>query len=125
MSFCLLHLKQSYFCHSSLYIYFPRDILSLNFSLHLSPYISHLSRGNPDFCQERGHWLEGSPDSQSVSLLRSWRESVKESMVSGGGLWHVWLCLHHHLELDGLQPWRNKLDKQIKRPGAELREKPG
>jgi hypothetical protein len=45
--------------------------------------------------------------------LRCRRGSVKGSMVPGGGLWNVWLCLHHCQELDCLWPWRNKLDKQI------------
>jgi hypothetical protein len=40
MSFCILHLKQSYFCHLLLYIYIPRDIFVILFFLHLSPYIS-------------------------------------------------------------------------------------
>jgi hypothetical protein len=92
MSFCLLYLKQSYFCYLSLYIYIPRDIFVILFFLTFVPLYSPPSRGSPDFCQEKGHWLEGSPDSQSESLLRCRRGSVKGSMVPGGGLW-VYLAL--------------------------------
>jgi hypothetical protein len=111
--FFLLYLKQSYFFHLSLYIYIPRDIFAILFSITFVSFYFPLARGNPDFYHEKRYWLERSPDSQSGSLLRCQRGPVKESMVPGGGFWCVWLHLYHHLELDCPQSWRNKLDKQI------------
>jgi hypothetical protein len=78
--FCLLYLKQSYFCYLSLYVYIPRDI----FVILLFPYICSLifsySRGNPDFCQEKLCWLHGCPDS-----LQDLCEDVKGGLSKSPG----------------------------------------
>jgi hypothetical protein len=79
MSFSLLYLKQSYFCYLSLYIYISRDIFISLYFLQLSPHIPSLSRGNPDFCQEKGRCL-GVPE-QSVNV---W--DVERSLSRD--LWH-------------------------------------
>jgi hypothetical protein len=88
------------------------------------PFYSSPLQRKPWFLSGKGALSPGVPR-QSGSLLRYWRGSAKGFTVPEGGLRHVWLCLHPYLELDCLQTWRNKLHKQIKRPGAEYREQSG
>jgi hypothetical protein len=86
MPSCFLYLKQIYFCHLlpllpqiNFCCLFPETFLPFHFPYVLFPYILPLSRGNPDFCQEKGRRLCLTASSWEGASWDPPRQSVRAS----------------------------------------------